>query len=154
MASSKATTVAAYLKSLPADRRKVVSTVRDVVLENLPEGYRESMNFGMICYEIPLERHPKTYNGQPLMYAALAAQKNYYALYLMGAYADSKRGRQLQAGFKKHGKKLDMGKSCLRFRKIDDLPLDVIAETIAGTPVETMIAYFEKSRKRQLKEGA
>ena len=76
MASSKATTVAAYLKGLPADRRKVVSAVRDVVLKNLPKGYREGMNWGHITYEVPLERYPDTYNGQPLCYVGLAAQKN------------------------------------------------------------------------------
>lgn len=148
MASSKATTVAAYLKRLPADRRKVVSAVRDVVVKHLPKGYRESVNWGHIAYEIPLETLPKTYNGQPLLYVGLAAQKNHYALYLMGAYADSKKGKQLESEFKKRGKKLDMGKSCLRFKSLDDLPLDVIADVVASTPVDEMIRYFEKSRRR------
>jgi hypothetical protein len=148
MASSKATTVAAYLKSLPADRRKVVSAVRDVVVKNLPEGYRESVNWGHIAYEIPLETLPNTYNGQPLLYVGLAAQKNHYALYLMGAYADPKKGKQLESEFKKRGKKLDMGKSCLRFKSLDDLPLDVIGDVIASTPVDEMIGYFEKSRRK------
>jgi Domain of unknown function (DU1801) len=148
MASSKATTVAAYLQSLPPDRRKVVSAVRNLVLENLPEGYREGMNWGHITYEIPLERYPATYNGQPLCYVGLAAQKNHYALYLMGAYADSKKGKQLASEFKKRGKKLDMGKSCLRFKSLDELPLDVIGATIAGTSVAEMIGYFEKSRRK------
>ena len=148
MASSNATTVAAYLKSLPAERRRVVSTVRDVVVKNLPRGYRERMNFGMIAYEIPLETLPKTYNGQPLAYAALAAQKNYYALYLMGAYADPKVGKSLASEFKKRGKKLDMGKSCLRFKTLDDLPLDVIGDVISAIPVDRMIAYVEKAHAR------
>jgi hypothetical protein len=149
MASSTAATVSAYLKSLPADRRKIVSAVRDVVLENLPKGYQESINWGHISYEVPLERFPESYNGQPLCYAGLAAQKNHYALYLMGAYANPKVGKTLASEFKKRGKKLDIGKSCLRFKALDDLPLDVIANVIASTPVDEMIAYYEKSRRRR-----
>ena len=149
MTSSKAATVSAYLKSLPADRRKIVSAVRDVVLANLPKGYRESINWGHISYEVPLERYPESYNGQPLCYAGLAAQKNHYALYLMGAYANPKVGKTLASEFKKRGKKLVMGKSCLRFKALDDLPLDVIADVIASTPVDEMIAYYEKSRRRR-----
>lgn len=148
LAASKAATVAEYLKSLPTERRRVVSAVRSVVRKNLPKGYREAMGFGMITYGIPLKSYPHTYNGQPLCYAALAAQKNYYALYLMGAYADPSSGRKLAAGFRQRGKKLDMGKSCLRFKSLDDLPLDVIADTIASTPPEKMIAYVEKSRPK------
>jgi hypothetical protein len=148
MASSKAPTVAAYLKSLPADRRKVISTVRAVVRKNLPKGYREAMSFGMIAYEIPLEAYPDTYNGHPLAYAALAAQKNHNALYLMGAYADPKVGKSLATRFKERGKKLDMGKSCLRFKSLDDLPLDVIGDVIAAIPVDRMIAFAEKAHKK------
>jgi hypothetical protein len=148
MAVSKASTVAAYLKSLPPAQRRVVATVRNVVRKHLPKGYREAMGFGMITYGIPLKTYPNTYNGQPLCYAGLAAQKRHYALYLMGAYADPENGKKLAAGFKARGKKLDMGKSCLRFTSLDDLPLDVIGETIASTPPEQMIAYFEKSRPR------
>jgi len=151
MASSKATTVAAYLKSLPADRRTVISTVRDVVRKNLPKGYREAMSFGMIAYEIPLETYPDTYNGHALAYAALAAQKNYYALYLMGAYADPKVGKSLAAQFKERGKKLDMGKSCLRFKSVDDLPLDVIGNVIAAVPVDQMIGYVKKAHSKRAK---
>ena len=149
MASSKAASVSAYLKSLPADRRKVVSAVRDVVLENLPKGYQETINWGHISYEVPLERYPDVDNGQPLSYAGLAAQKNHYALYLMGAYANPNIGKGLASEFKKRGKKLDMGKSCLRFKALDDLPLDVIADVIASTPVDLMISYYEKSRNRK-----
>jgi hypothetical protein len=149
MASSRAATVSAYLKELPADRRRVVSAVRDVVLRHLPKGYRESMRFGMISYEVPLETFPETYNGQPLTYAGLAAQKSHYALYLMGAYADPKVEKALASGFRKRGRKLDMGKSCLRFRQLDDLPLDVIGSVVASMPVERMIALAEKSRTKK-----
>ena len=148
MAASKAATVSAYLKSLPPERRRVVSTVREVVLKNLPTGYRESMGFGYITYGVPLETYPGTYNGQPLCYAGLAAQKNHYALYLMGAYADPTKGKRLAAEFRKRGKKLDMGKSCLRFKTLEDLPLDVIGDMIASIPPDEWIEHFEKTRPK------
>ena len=148
MAKSEAKTAAAYLKELPADRRAVVSKVREVILENLPKGFEEMMSFGMICYGIPLERYPDTYNKQPLCFASLAAQKNYFALYLMGVYGDPKREKQLADAYKKLGKKLDMGKSCLRFKSLDDLPLDVIAKLVASTTPEDLIAKAEAARKK------
>ena len=147
MASSSAATPEEYLQELPPERREVVSAVRDVVLRNLPEGYRESMSFGMICWEIPLERYPVTYNKQPLGYAALAAQKHYYALYL-SVYQDPQQETAFREEFARAGKKLDMGKSCVRFRKLDDLPLDVIGRTIAATPPEELIRRYEASRQR------
>jgi hypothetical protein len=146
MASSKAQTVEQYLQELPEDRRAVVSAVRDVVVRNLPAGYREEMGYGMIVWNIPLEDYPDTYNGQPLGYAALAAQKNYYALYVATPYQDPAQGQWLRDEFKKAGKKLDMGKSCLRFRKLEDLPLDVIGKLIASTPPREYIAQHEKAR--------
>lgn len=148
MAQSKAPTAEQYLAELPEDRRMVVAAVRRVVLENLPDGYQEAMTWGMLSYEIPLDRYPETYNKKPLAYAALAAQKNYYALYLMGVYADSEEEDTLKAGFEAAGKKLDMGKSCLRFKKLEDLPLDVVAKAIAATPVDTYIERYEASRKK------
>jgi hypothetical protein len=148
MASSKAETVEQYLQELPEDRRAVVSAVRDVVVRNLPAGYTETMNWGMISYEIPLPDYPDTYNGQPLGYAALAAQKNHYALYVITPYADPEQGEWLRDEFRKAGKKLDMGKSCLRFKKLDDLPLDVIGSVIASTPPAEFIALHENARKQ------
>ena len=148
MASSKAATVQEYLDELPEDRRAVISAVRDVVLRNLPEGYREVMNWGMITYQIPLETYPDTYNGQPLAYAALAAQKNYYALYLTCADQDQGSAAWIAEEFRKVGKKLDMGKSCLRFKKLDDLPLEVIGQVIASTPPDRYIAQHEASRRK------
>ena len=147
MASSRATTVEDYLAELPAERRAVVAAVRDVVLRHLPPGYEETMNWGMISYEIPLARYPTTYNKQPLAYAALAAQKNHYALYLNGAYQQPARASALEEGFARAGKKLDMGKSCLRFKRVDDLALDAVAESIASTPPEEFIAEYEKARR-------
>lgn len=148
MARSKATTVQGYLNSLTPDQREVVSAVRDVVLDNLPKGYQEAMNWGMISYELPLERHPHPYNKQPFSYAALAAQKNYFALYLTGAYADPKQAHYLTKEFKKRGKRLDMGRSCLRFKKLDDLPLDVIGKVIASTPPDKLIERVEAARRK------
>jgi len=148
MVQSQAKTVEEYLDELPPDRGEVISRVRRVILENLPDGYVESMNWGMISYEIPLKDHPNTYNGQPLAYAALAAQKNYNALYLMGVYGDARKEARLREGFEQAGLKLDMGKSCVRFRKLEDLPLDVIAEIIASLPPQDLIAIYEKHRKR------
>lgn len=147
MASSRAATVEEYLAELPPERRQVVSAVRDVVLRSLPEGYRESMGFGMIVWEIPLERYPVTYNKQPLGYAALAAQKNYYALYL-SVYQDAEQEARFREEFARAGKKLDMGKSCVRFRKLDDLPLDVVGRTVASTPPEELIRRYEESRRK------
>jgi hypothetical protein len=148
---SRATTVEEYLQGLPEERRAVLSKVRDVVRKNLPRGYRETMNWGMITYEIPLERYPDTYNGQPLCYAGLAAQKNYNALYLMGAYQDPDEAARLREALRKAGKKVDMGKSCLRFRRAEDLPLEIIGRLIKGTPPEKFIAWCESSRRSSRK---
>ncbi len=143
----KAESVSAYLRSLPEDRRKTVSTLRKLILKNLPAGYRETMGWGMICYAIPLSTYPDTYNGQPLCYLALASQKNHLALYAMGLYGDSGKERRFRDDFKKAGKKLDMGKSCIRFKTLDDLPLDVIEKLVAGTSVQEFIGIYEQSRK-------
>jgi hypothetical protein len=145
MASSKAATVEAYLAELPEDRRAVVAAVRDVVLRSLPPGYEESMAFGMIGYGVPLERYRQTYNGQPLAYAAIAAQKNYYALYLMSACAGEQE-QAVRVAFAAAGKKLDMGKSCIRFKKLDDLPLEALGRIIAATPPDAHIAQYEAAR--------
>ena len=148
MASEDATSVAKYLQKLPADRRQVVSAVRDVVLRALPPGYAESFGWGMICYGVPLSTYPDTYNGQPLMCAALASQKNHVALYLMCAYMDPGLEATLKSGFAAAGKRLDMGKSCLRFKRLDDLALDTIGEVIASVPPERLIEQYEASRQR------
>lgn len=148
MVQSKAGTVEQYLEALAPEQREVVSTVRRVILENLPQGYVESMNWGMISYEIPLADYPNTYNGKPLNYLALAAQKNHYSLYMMGVYQDAEQEAKLKDGFEQAGKKLDMGKSCVRFRKLDDVPLDVLGDLIASTPPAEMIARYEASRRK------
>lgn len=146
MVTSRAATVEDYLDELPPERRPVIERVREVILRNLPAGYREAMAFGMIGYGIPLERYPDTYNGQPLGYAALAAQKGAYSLYLNCAYQDSTELAWLEAAWRDAGKRLDMGKSCVRFKGLDDLPLDVVGRFIARTPPESFIAQYEKMR--------
>jgi hypothetical protein len=148
MVASDAGTVEGYLDELPEDRRAVVAAVRELILRNLPEGYREAMRWGMISYEIPLERYPDTYNGQPLGYVGLAAQKNHYALYLMGVYGDPEGEAELRAAYDRAGKKLDMGKSCLRFRRLDDLLMDAVGPLIAGIPPDAYIARYEASRRK------
>lgn len=146
---SPAKTVIAYLRSLPEEQRKVIAAVRAVIRKRLPKGYVETMNWGLISYEIPLKMYPVTYNGQPLAYAALAAQKNNYAIYLMCAYAQPSVNARLKAAFKKAGKRLDMGKSCIRFRKLEDLPLGAIGDAVASTSVREYIARYEKIRKNK-----
>ena len=153
MARSAATTVAAYLDELPPERRTVVAAVRDMVLQHLPRGYRETMSWGMISYEVPLERHAKTYNGQPLVYAAIAAQKSHYALYLMGVSIDPAREQELHAAYRRAGKKLDLGKSCLRFKQLEDLPLQDLGTLIASLPVAEFIERSEAARAGAVKKG-
>jgi uncharacterized protein YdhG (YjbR/CyaY superfamily) len=148
MVSSEAATVEEYLAELPPERREVIAEVREKILENLPPGYAETMNWGMISYEIPLEDYPNTYNGQPLNYVALAAQKNHYAVYMNGVYQDSKQEEILREGFEKIGVKPDMGKSCVRFRKLENIPLDVIGELVASTSPENLIMLYKESRKK------
>jgi hypothetical protein len=148
MVRSAADRVDAYLASLPHERRAVVAELRRLVLDHLPKGYVETMNWGMPSYEVPLDRYPTTYNGQPLGYVAFAAQKNNYALYLSCIYLDPARERALRDAFAAIGRKPDMGKACLRFRTLDGLPLETIGELIAATPVDEFIALHERSRAK------
>ncbi len=140
---STAETVAEYLAGLPQDRRQAIERVRRTILGHLPQGYEEAMNWGMITYQIPLDRYPDTYNGQPVMYAALASQKNHMAVYLSGIYSSEKAREQFEAAYKATGKRFDVGKSCVRFKRLDDLPLDLIGDTIASMEVEQMIELVE-----------
>jgi len=148
MVSGTAKTVDAYLDELSPERCVVVATMRDLVNANLPPGYAEEMAFGMIGWNIPLSRYPKTYNKQPLCYAALAAQKNGYSLYLNCVYADSEREQRLRAAYERAGRKFDIGKSCLRFKSPDDLPQSEIAVIVASTSVDEYIALYEAGRRK------
>ena len=131
---------------MPEDRRAAISAVRQVVLENLPQCYEEMMQFGMIGYVIPLERYPVTYNGQALQYAALASRKNYMSLYLMNVYSDEAVERWFVDRYKDSGKRLDMGEACVRFKSLQNLPIDLVGEAIALTPVDRFIERYEMSR--------
>ena len=148
MPRSDAAPVEAYLAGLPAERRDVIATVRDAINRHLPPGYEERINWGMISWEIPLSRYPETYNRQPLSFVALAAQKNHYALYLMCVYADSPVEAGLRRAYAEAGKKLDLGKSCLRFKRLEDLLLPEVVRIVAATPVETHIARHKAGRVR------
>lgn len=146
MVQSKAATPEEYLDELDPDRRAVVGAIRQLVNDHLPHGYVEVMRWGMISWEVPLEDFPDTYNGQPLAYLGLASQKRHVSLYLMGLYADGGHAERFEHRFAASGKTLDMGKSCLRFRTLDDLPLDLISETVAATTVDDYIARYEAAR--------
>lgn len=146
MVSSRATTVADYLAELPAERRAVLEPVLDVVRAHMPDGYAEGMAWGMIGWCVPLARYPDTYNGQPLSYVALAAQKRYYALYLSCVYQDPALMTQLREAHAARGLTLDMGKSCLRFRSLDGLALDAIGAIVASRSPEAFIARYEAVR--------
>jgi hypothetical protein len=145
---SEAKTVAAYLASLPPDRRAAIAAVRQTILDHLPDGYVEAMDWGMISYQVPLDRYPGTYNHKPLMYAALASQKAYMAVYLSAIYADASARAAFEQAYRATGKRYDVGQSCVRFRKLEDLPLDVIGAAVAGTPVDDYIERYERSRRR------
>jgi hypothetical protein len=146
---SDAKTVPSYIKELPEDRQKAIKTVRKVLRDSLPKGYKEVMRWGMITYEVPLSKYPDTYNGEPLMYAALASQKRHMAVYLMGLYCDAKLNKKLIGAWKKRGTRLDMGKSCIRFSKIEQLELDLVGEAVAGIPVEQFIEIQKKLRTKK-----
>ena len=136
MARSDASTPDAYLAELEPGRAAELGRVRRTMNAAMPDGYVERMAWGMISWEVPLEVSGPTYNKQPLVYAALAAQKNYNALYLNCVYASAERSERLREAFAAAGKKLDMGKSCIRFKSADDLPLDAIAHEIGSTTPE------------------
>ena len=142
---SDAKTVDGYLSELDQSRREAVSVVRNVILDNLPDGYEEVMQFGMISYIVPLSVVADTYNGQPLMYIALASQKHYMSLYLTIVYADEAVADWFKQRYLATGKKLNMGKSCVRFKKLDDLPLELVGEVAGMTPIAEFVEGYRAS---------
>ena len=142
---SKAETVAQYLGELSEDRRKAIRAVRAVIRKHLPKGYEEAMNWGMIAYQVPLRAYADTYNGRPLLYAALASQKNHLALYLSGIYASPTARTRFEKAYRATGKRFDVGKSCVRFRSLDDLPLPLIAQTIGSLDATALIALTRRA---------
>lgn len=146
---SKAATVKDYLVSLPADRRAAITAVRKVVNDNLDKDFAEGMNYGMIGWFVPHSIYPGGYHcnpEQPLPFAGLASQKNSMSLYLMSIYGDASRREEFLADWKKSGKKLDMGKSCIRFKSLDELPLDVIGRAIKRVSAKGYIAVYDAMR--------
>ena len=145
---SKATTVAKYLAALPKDRRVAVEAVRKTILANLDKNYEEGMQYGMIGYFVPHRLYPAGYHcdpKQPLPFAGLASQKNYMSVYVMCLYANRDQLDWFKQAWAKTGKKLDMGKCCIRFKKLEDLPLDVIGKLIKRVPTKKFIKHYESS---------
>ena len=144
---SKATNVDEYVASLPEDRREAIGALRAVILKNLPKGYEEGMQWGMIGYYVPHSLYPAGYHCQPeepLPVASLASQKNHMAFYGLGLYINEAQARWFVEEWKKAGKKLDMGKSCVRFKTLDDVAVDVIGRAIKRLPVEQYIEQYER----------
>ena len=151
---AKAPTPTAFLAALPAERRAAIAEVRQVILDHLPKGYQEEVSAGMLTYSVPLSVLPDTYNGHPLWYLALGSQKNYMALHLMPLYGDKPTETWFRAEFKARGLKLDMGKACVRFKSVDDLPLDVIGELVAKFPLDAWVRMYVQSRKKEARPRA
>jgi uncharacterized protein DUF1801 len=149
--TSAAKTVDEYLAGLASDRRTAICAVRDVILSNLPKGYEEVMQYGMIGYVVPHSIYPAGYHckpSEPLTYASLGSQKNHMAIYLCNVYGHKETETWFRKAYEGTGKKLDMGKSCVRFKKLEQLPLDVIGQVIARTPVDKYIAGVEQALNR------
>ena len=154
---SSARTVDEYLRSLPDESRLAISTIRQVILANLPKGYEECMSYGMIGYVVPHKIYPPGYHCDPtlpLPYANLGSQKNHMALYVMTVYGDLATEKWLRKSWETAGKKLDLGKCCIRFKRLGDVPLDVNGQLIARVPVEKHIARIESARNEAMQKRA
>jgi uncharacterized protein YdhG (YjbR/CyaY superfamily) len=148
---SKAATPEEYVESLPEDRKEVINKLRKVIRKNIPKGFSEEMNYGYIGYVVPHKLYPKGYHCDPklpLPFLSIASQKNFVAVYHMGIYSDPRLLNWFTKEFPKHSKgKLDMGKSCIRFKKLDDIPYDLIGELASKmTPAEWVELFERKIR--------
>jgi hypothetical protein len=141
-------TIDQYIDGLEHDRQELVQHLRSIVNESIDPNFKEIIDFGMIAWVVPLEREPDTYNGHPLMYAALASQKRYVSLYLMGIYADSGVAEWFKSEYEATGRKPNMGKSCVRFRKLEDVPEDLIASAVKRYTVDSYLSVASASRRR------
>jgi hypothetical protein len=146
-----ALTVKQWLASVPAERKDAIRRVRDVVNARLPEGYEETVDWGMLAWVVPLATLPGTHNGRPLLYAALGAHRKRMTVYLPSVFGDPKMRSAFQTAYAKTGKKLDMGGSCVHFGALDDLPLDVVGDTVARVGVAEYVARYEASRTKKPK---
>ena len=144
--AAKPTTVKAYIDALPADRKKALQKVRSTINKHLPKGYKEGIQYGMPGWYVPHSLYPGGYHCDPKIgvpFAGLASQKNHMSLYLMCIYGSDKHRTWFEKAYAKSGKKLDMGKACVRFKTLDDLPLDVIGQAIARVPVKEYVSVYE-----------
>jgi hypothetical protein len=140
---------------LPPDRRAAISTVRDAINRALPAGYEEGMAYGMIGYAIPHRVYPDGYHcnpKQPVPFAALASQKQHMSLYLMSVYGRAAEESWLRARWTATGRKLDMGKGCIRFKSLDDVPLDVVGEAFRRVSAKDYLAYYESAIRKPAKK--
>tara|TARA_Y100000758_G_scaffold291281_1_gene245534 strand:- start:227 stop:721 length:495 start_codon:yes stop_codon:yes gene_type:complete len=160
---SKVKDVEEYLAALPEDRREAITTIRKVILKNLPKGYEEGIQWGMPSYFVPLSAYPSGYNcqpDQPLPFVGFASQKNHMAFYGFCIYMDDALKDRFVEDWKKTGKKLDMGKSCVRFKKLEDVPLKVVGDAVKRVPMRKYIKQYEEqlqksgSRKKTAKKKA
>lgn len=145
-------TVTDYIAQVPEDRLEGINTLRETILKNLPTGFEECISYGMVGYVVPHSIYPSGYHCDPklpLPFMAFANQKNFISFYHMGIYADPSLMDWFTAEFAKRSKaKLDMGKSCIRFKKVEGIPFDLIGELVAKTSVNDWIATYEKNYKR------
>jgi uncharacterized protein DUF1801 len=146
-AGAKQPSVRDYLERLEPGPRGELEKVRRLVRDALPRGYEEGILYGMISWFVPVARCPRTYNGQPLAIASLAAQKDYFALYLMGVYGERSLREALEAEYRKAGRKLDMGKACLRFSCADELPAEVLASVLGEVGVDALVAKHDEAHQ-------
>lgn len=150
---SNAATPEEYINSLPVERKQAVIKLRETVLKNLPKGFAEEINYGMLGYVVPHSIYPEGYHCNPklpLPFMNIASQKNFIAVYHMGIYSDKKLLEWFTADYKKISKtKLDMGKSCIRFKKIDQIPFELIGELCTKISPQQWIAVYEKHIKRK-----
>jgi hypothetical protein len=144
-----ALTVDQWLASVPAERKGAIDAVREVVNEHLPQGYEETVDWGMLAWVVPLATLPNTHNGHPLTLAALGAHTKRMTIYLMSVYGDPKLRREFEVAYKRTGKKLDMGGCCVHFKTLDDLPLDVVGNTIARVAVDQYVERYVNSRTKK-----
>lgn len=153
MATSKAKTPKEYVDSLPTDRQDTIKKLRTLIRKHLPKGFKEQMRWGMICYEVPLSVCPDTYNGEPLMYAAIAAQKKHYGVYLSGIYVVPDLYEELTTKWKSRGTRLDIGKSCVRIQSWEKCEPDLIGEAISSLSMKDFISATKKAAQSSKKKG-
>lgn len=148
----KAETVTEYIEQIPEERKKTIKQLRSIIKKNLPKGFKECISYGMPAYVVSLNTYPDGYHCKkdtPLPFISFASQKNFIAIYHMGIYADEKLMKWFIKEYPKYSSnKLDMGKSCIRFKKTDDIPMDLIAELMTKMTVKDWINLYELNYKK------